>query len=180
MQGYVEVWQWSYWSKDPVRQKMGTEISYALTISCGMSKSCHTPKNHGTENLKTYHSAILAVTNTKHLNDNAQLMPLFHTVRSTKHPDWEIVPYYVPYLFIEKARVFEHKVEFLLKYGNKMSLEFFSCSESAILKRNMYMGLPSKQQVSTKVTFFFWIWNEDAFRRRILYITTNGKFSIAF
>jgi len=56
-----------------------------------------------------------------------------------------MVLYYVSYMFIEKARVFEYKVEFLLKYGNKMSLEFFFCSESAILKRNMYEGLPSKQ-----------------------------------
>jgi len=56
-----------------------------------------------------------------------------------------MVPYYVSYMFVEKERVFEYKVEFLLKYGNKMSLEFFSCSQSAILKRNMYVGQPSKQ-----------------------------------
>jgi hypothetical protein len=52
---------------------------------------------------------------------------------------------FVSYIFIEKACLFEYKVEFLLKNGNKMSLEFFSCSESAILKRNMYMGITSKQ-----------------------------------
>jgi hypothetical protein len=64
-----------------------------------------------------------------------------------------MVPYCVSYMFMEKARVFEYKVEFLLKYGNKMSLEFFSRSEIAVLKRNMYMGLPSKQYISSKVTF---------------------------
>jgi hypothetical protein len=45
---------------------MGTETSYALTASCGMSKIV-TPrklnlKNHRSENLKTYQSAIPAVT----------------------------------------------------------------------------------------------------------------------
>jgi hypothetical protein len=44
LKDYFEVWHWSNWSKDPVRQNMETETLCALTICCGMSESFQPPE----------------------------------------------------------------------------------------------------------------------------------------